>query len=133
MDDKEFEEKVKAWRGQPVDRILISDLAIFIDQLIAYVEELREDLDTKFIPSGIARNKLDNMRAILQTHYQVRIEEPDAFAVDRIRELEEENEKLKEEFTDYQKWARNCCDLLEEGNAKLKEELQTFKDRWIGT
>ena len=42
MNDKEFEEKVKAWRGQPVDRILISDLAIFIDQLIAYVEELRE-------------------------------------------------------------------------------------------
>ena len=38
-----------------------------------------------------------------------------------------------EEFTDYQKWARNCCDLLEEENAKLKEELQTFKDRWIGT
>ena len=62
----------------------------------------------KFIPNRIARNKLDNMRAILQTHYQVRIEEPDAFAVDRIRELEEENEKLK-------------------------EELQTFKDRWIGT
>ena len=42
-----------------------------IDKLIAYVEELREDLDTKFIPSGIARNKLDNMRAILQTRSEV--------------------------------------------------------------
>ncbi len=118
-------------------------------------------MNVRFIPNRIARNKLDAMRAILQSHYQVCIEEPDTFAVDRIRELEEENKKLKEEFTDYQKWARNCCDLLEEENsklkeeveeerevkfsvmktcrqyreenAKLKEELQPFKDRWIGT
>ena len=71
-------------------------------------EELREALNVKFIPSGIARNKLDAMRAILQTHYQVRIEEPDAFAVDRIRELEEENAKLKEELLDEKRNNKRC-------------------------
>ena len=50
-----------------------------------------------------------------------------------LSSLEEENEKLKEKFTDYQKWARHWCELLEDENARLKEELQTFKDRWIGT
>jgi hypothetical protein len=38
-------------------------------------------------------------------------------------ELEEENAKLKEEFADYQKWARNCCDLLEDKNARLNEKF----------
>ena len=111
MDDKEFEE-IKAWRHceELREREIgwTMTLSSLEEENSKLKEELREALNVKFIPSGIARNKLDAMRAILQTHYQVRIEEPDAFAVDRIRELEEENEKLK-------------------------EELQTFKDRWIGT
>ncbi len=60
-------------------------------------------MNVRFIPNRIARNKLDAMRAILQSHYQVRIEEPDTFAIDRIRELEEENSKLKEELLDRKK------------------------------
>ncbi len=111
MDDKEFVE-IKAWRHceELREREIgwTMTLSSLEEENSKLKEELREALNVKFIPSGIARNKLDAMRAILQTHYQVRIEEPDAFAVDRIRELEEENEKLK-------------------------EELQTFKDRWIGT
>ncbi len=45
-------------------------------------------------------------------------------------ELEEENAKLKEEFADYQKWARNCCDLLEDKNARLNEKLNEAGLNW---
>ena len=65
-------------------------------------------MNVRFIPNRIARNKLDAMRAILQTHYQVRIEEPDTFAIDRIRELEEENAKLKEELLDEKRNNKRC-------------------------
>jgi stress-induced morphogen len=57
--------------------------------------------EPRLISNQIALNKLNNMRAILQTHYQVRIEDPDLFAVERIQQLEEENAELKEELEEY--------------------------------
>jgi hypothetical protein len=130
MDDQEYQEIKRRWDNKHSE----------INKLIAYCEELREDLDTKFIPSGIARNKLDNMRAILQTHYQVRIEEPDAFAVDRIRELEEENAKLKGlvfalrghmEISSWTNKEQRLAQMnleLEEENAKLSDANRILKE-----